>query len=260
MSTPGSEIAVVSPRDYAESKSLSKDLAMSSLMPIALRKKPEDVLAVVLAGAELGLAPMQAIRGIHIIDGKVSLSSGLMVALVKRSAACEYFKLIESTDRIATYETRRRGDPEPTRMSFTIQNAQTAGLLSKTNHQKYPAAMLRARCEAAICRAVYPDVCLGLYDSDTGEIEPEERQVSTQQAHVEQVKADLRRQVQPEITDAEIVEPAELVAAYFLGRIANAKTTDELAALGPDIRALGDADREAIKPAYRARQAELSKA
>ena len=33
----------------------------------------------------------------------------------------------------------------------------------------YPAAMLRARCSAALLRAVYPDLALGVYEQDEAE-------------------------------------------------------------------------------------------
>ena len=40
---------------------LAKNLAVASVLPDSLRGKPSDVLAIVLYGQELGLAPMQAI-------------------------------------------------------------------------------------------------------------------------------------------------------------------------------------------------------
>lgn len=58
-------------------------------------------------------------------------------------------------------------------MSYTIAQAKQAGLLGSQAWQKYPDAMLRARCLSAICRAVYPDLILGMYDPD--ELAPLER-------------------------------------------------------------------------------------
>lgn len=160
------ELTVITPKSIEEAERMSKTLSASQLLPDALRQKPADVLATVLAGAELGLAPMQAIRGIVIIKGKPTLAADTMGALVKRrSDVCEYLVLKESSSEKATYETKRKGDPAPTSMAFTIQDAQRAGL-NGDNWRKYPQAMLRARCLSAICRAVYPDLCLGLYDPD----------------------------------------------------------------------------------------------
>ncbi len=240
------EIVVVAPKDLTESQSLSKTLALSSLMPMALRKKPEDVLAIVLTGAELGLAPMQAVRGLHIINGRVSLSADLIGALVRRSPACEYLKLVESTGQVAIFETKRKGDPDPTQLKWTIEQARVAGLTGD-NWKKYPDAMLRARCQASICRAVYPDVCFGLYDADSAELPPEKEvpaAASAQQAHVETVKADLKAKLQPEIEDAEIIEPDVMQA------IKGAKTQADLDATIPMIRALNPPDIERYRAAF----------
>lgn len=155
-----SELAIIPMQE------LAKTLSVSALIPAALHNKTPDVLAVMLTGQELGLGPMQSLRAIQIIKGKPTLSADLMGALCRqRRDICEYIKLVESTALVARYETKRAGDPSPTPMSFTIEQAKTAGLTGD-NWQKYPAAMLRARALSALCRAVYPDLILGLYDPE----------------------------------------------------------------------------------------------
>lgn len=161
------ELVVITPRSIEEAERLASTLARAHTLPEALRQKPADILATILTGAELGLAPMQAVRGIQIIKGRPTLSADTMGALVKRrSDVCEYLVLKESTAERAVYVTKRRGDPDATTMTYTIQDAQRAGLVGGDNWRRYPQAMLRARCLSAICRAVYPDLCLGLYDPD----------------------------------------------------------------------------------------------
>lgn len=161
------EIAIITPKNLEESERLSVTLAKSMLLPHDLKGKPSDVLAIILTGAELGLAPMQAVRGIQVIKGKPSLSADLMAALCKRRKdVCEYLTPVTLTAEKAVYETKRVGDPKPTTMEFTIQDAQRAGLAGSDTYRKFPQAMLKARCLSAICRAVYPDVCMGLYDPD----------------------------------------------------------------------------------------------
>ena len=158
------------PRDLAEAREFSKLVASSALLPQSLRGRPEDVFVIVVSGHELGLSPMQAIRSISVIQGKPVLDAALMVALVKRQRdVCEYFTMVESTPQRATYETKRAGEPAPTRMTFTIEEAKAAGLANKDNWQKHTAAMLRARASSALARAVYPDLVLGVYETDEGE-------------------------------------------------------------------------------------------
>lgn len=167
-----SSLTIISPTTLAEAKELATTLSNANSMPAALKKSPADVLAIVMAGAELGLAPMQSIRGIMLIEGKPTLSADAMGALVKASPKCEYLQCTVTTDKVATFVTKRRGDPEPTTMSFTIEEANQAGLNKPTqsgkpsNWTKFPKAMLRARAQSAICRLVYSDLMLGVYDPD----------------------------------------------------------------------------------------------
>ena len=126
----------------------------------------DKAFAVLLKGHELGFTPMAAAGSIAIIKGKVSLSADATVALCKRSPACLYLRLVESTEEVATYETQRHGDPSPTSLSYTIAQAKTAGLTGSQTWRAHAPAMLRARCGAAIARAVYPDLVAGIYDPD----------------------------------------------------------------------------------------------
>lgn len=126
-------------------------------------RNPEGVFTLILAGRSYGLDVVQSIQGVHLIDGKPSLSAGLMHALCLRHPDCEYFQLVESSAEVAVFETRRRGAPAPVRMSWTIDEARSAGLVGKDNWKKYPKAMLRARCIAELSRAVYPDAVHNTY-------------------------------------------------------------------------------------------------
>jgi hypothetical protein len=160
------EITILSPKTLAEAKDLATVLAGARTIPEALQKSPADVLAIVMAGAELGLAPMQSIRALVLIKGKPTLSADAMGALVKsRPDICEWLVLRHSDAERATYETKRKGEPTPTTMSFTSADAKLAGL-NGDNWRKFPAAMLRARAQSALCRAVYQDLLLGVYDPD----------------------------------------------------------------------------------------------
>ena len=113
---------------------------------------------------------MAALRSVHIIEGKHSLSAELMVALILKSGLAEYFRLVETTDVICTYETKRKGNDKPLTLSYTIEQAAQAGLTAppRANKQpgpwhKMPTQMLRARCKSELARLEYPDLLAGLY-------------------------------------------------------------------------------------------------
>lgn len=137
-------------------------------------RRPEEAAVILLTGRELGLAPMQSLRGIHVVQGRPVLSADLMVAIVRRSGLCASWRTIESTPDTCTIETRREGETEAARKTWTTADAARAGLTAKGGNWKaYPAQMLRHRCASDLAREVYPDVVLGLYDPDElGAVEP----------------------------------------------------------------------------------------
>lgn len=143
-------------RDFAEIVVQSKICGVTSAA---------DALVMMMTGAELGMTVMQSIRGIHIVKGRPVLAADTMGAIVKRASVCEYLRVVEMSKSACVLETKRVGEPEPVKMAWTLADAQRAGL-TKDNWQRYPQAMLKARCMAQICRAVYPDVIAGLYDPD----------------------------------------------------------------------------------------------
>ena len=116
---------------------------------------------------------MQTFAGLLLIKGKPTLSADAMGALVQSREVCTYLRCVESTEKVATFETMRKGHPEPTRLSYTMADAVTAGLAGGDNWRKHPKAMLRARALSAIARLVYPDLLLGVYDPDELTPQPE---------------------------------------------------------------------------------------
>lgn len=138
---------------------------------------PEAIFSTVMLGRELNLGAMSAIRGIHLLETpngkKHGLSADLMAALVLSSGKAMFFEpeAIEAT--YAVYTTQRVGRPKPFTMRFDIEEARAAQLTNDTreakegrklgNWEKWAKDMCKARCVARLARAIYPDVCFGLY-------------------------------------------------------------------------------------------------
>jgi hypothetical protein len=161
-----SESLAIIPRTIAECTDLAERLAKSELLPKALRGKVPDVLMTIMAGQEMGLAPMAALRSFHVIEGKPVMSADGLVAVVLGSGKAVYFERVEETAESVTYETLRVGAKGPKRCTWTLAQAKAAALNVKDNWRTFPRAMLAARAKAELARDVYPDVIAGCYTDD----------------------------------------------------------------------------------------------
>lgn len=225
----GSASTQLEPSTAEQAFWLASQLVKSGLLGRSVQR-PEAAFAVILAGRELGLTAMQSLRSIHIIEGKPTLSADLMAALVKRSPRCKYFRLVKSTPTIATYATDRDGEGM-TEMSFTIDDAKTAGVTNKNNWKTYPAAMLRARCIAQLARAVYPDLLMGIYEED--EISTSTMPETREAAPVAAAPAN-----EPEAPTVDDSVDEESVG-YWSERFSSASTIEEVEARATECKAGG---------------------
>jgi RecT family len=141
---------------------MSDALHKSGLLPAHI-KTPQAAFAVIQKGLELGIPPMYAMSNIAVIQGKPTANAELMLALIYRDHGdgAILFKETDATKCIIAY--KRRAWSEYKLYPFTIQDARTAKLLSNQTWEKYPAAMLRARCISAVARLAFPDSIAGMY-------------------------------------------------------------------------------------------------
>ncbi len=123
-------------------------------------KGPAQALAIMLAGRELGLGPMESLGSIYIVNGATTISSGCMAAMIWQAGHA--YNIDESTDAACQITfTRTNGQTYTHR--FTIEDAKRAGLVGKDTWQKYPKAMLFNRCMSAGGRVFMPDVFRRMY-------------------------------------------------------------------------------------------------
>ena len=195
-------------------------LADADLLPRQFIGKPANVLYAIEYGRTLGITPVAAITGIHVIEGKPSASSGLIGALVRQAG----HKLRVKSDGMtwATAQIVRSDDPDFTyECTWNLQRAEQAGLLQikdgkpfardrngkPATWQKYTAARRKAPAITEVARDACEDVLFGLPYT------PEElgAQVNAEGEPVEAEVQQLRR-VQPSEPDV-WATPAATVAA-----------------------------------------------
>jgi len=131
--------------------------------------RPPAIAAAILTGIELGMGPMESIRAIHIIEGKPTMSAELMLARARRAGVRT--RWLETSATVARLAVMVPGDTEWQTMAWTWEDAQRAGVATKDNWKRHPAAMLRARCTSAAMRAFCPEYLgAGVYESSSGEL------------------------------------------------------------------------------------------
>jgi len=171
------EDQAIMPQTFEGMMKQAEVLVRSGLLPVEI-KTAAAAVAIMLTGRELGIPPMQAFRSIYVVKGKPTLSAQLMGALIFRAG--HSYSILESTNDRCTIEYKRKTG-EIYRHTFTIDDAQRAGLVGSPTWKQYPKAMLFSRCMSAGARAFMPDVIAGMYtpeemagpavvDPETGEV------------------------------------------------------------------------------------------
>lgn len=154
----------LSPTSLAEAMKLAELIANSDLAPKDFKGKAGNCLIAMQMGMEVGLAPMQAIQNIAVINGRPTLWGDAALALVQSSTVCEYVR--ETWDEKAqtwTCRGKRRDTKEEGVYTFSLADAEKAGLTKKEGTwQSYRKRMIQMRARAFCLRDNFADVLKGL--------------------------------------------------------------------------------------------------
>lgn len=166
------------PATITEAMEFSKMLAKSAMVPKQYQGKPEDIMVAVQWGYEIGLAPMQALQNISVINGKPSVYGDAAMALVQASPVCEGVdETIEgekTSNPVAVCVARRKGR-NPVTVRFSVEDAKRAGLWGKQGPwQAYPKRMLQMRARGFALRDAFPDVLKGLITVEEAQDYPDD--------------------------------------------------------------------------------------
>ena len=166
------------PATLTEAIQFSDMLASSSMVPKAYQGKPQDILVCVQWGYEMGLAPMQALQNIAVINGKPSVYGDAMMALVQASPVCEdveeFFEGEGTPNPVAVCIAKRK-NRKPVVAKFSVEDAKRAGLWGKQGPwSAYPKRMMQMRARGFALRDAFPDVLKGLISVEEAQDYPDE--------------------------------------------------------------------------------------
>ncbi len=138
-------------RSLDASVDYARKLSASDLLPKSYQGKPQNVLLAIEYGRSIGLDPITAINMTHVVQGKPTASAQLVNALVRRG-----------DENTATCKIIRHDDDFEFVVTWTIDRAKNAGLLSNATWKSYPQAMLKARAITECARDACPEVLAGI--------------------------------------------------------------------------------------------------
>lgn len=157
----------LAPTNLDEGFRLAEVLAKSTLVPKDFQGNPGNCLIAIQMGIEVGLAPMQALQSIAVINGRPSMWGDGLLAIVMAAPVFEWIDEPPVQDGIATCTVKRRGWPHPVVRTFSMEDAKKANLLGKSGPwQQYPDRMLRMRARSFALRDVFADVLRGLSSAE----------------------------------------------------------------------------------------------
>jgi hypothetical protein len=133
-------------------------LSESRIVPAAYRGRAADIVAAGLAGRAFGWDVMASMRNFHVIEGTASLRPEAMLGLVRQAG---HSVIIENDSGSATAIGKRLDSGDEHRATFSLADAEAAGLAGKKNWKQYQESMLTWRAVSKLCRNLFSDVVLG---------------------------------------------------------------------------------------------------
>lgn len=241
----GNQVAAIVPTSISEIWQVAKGVVASGLAPKSLGSGEDKVSAVaitIMAGMELGLKPMVALRSFTVINGKPALYGDGLINVVRGSGKVKRLKTgcEERDGQLVGYcEAERLDTGESSRVEFSEADAIQAGLWSpeplirkevwenrvkvwKDNQpndapwHRFPKRMLAWRAAGYCLRELFGDVLGGIRD-EFEEREIAEATFEEAPAHQQQATRNQPPAPPPEPEEATDVEPFD--AAAFLTMI-----------------------------------------
>ena len=150
--------------------------ARSTAVPKDYQGKPDNCMIAIQMGSELGLAPMQSLQNIAVINGRPAVWGDAMPGLCRASGMMTYMREWSDGegDTLTWHcETKRRDDPNPILRDFSVMDAKVAKLWGKKGYNGQdtpwitnPGRMLQMRARGFALRDAFPDVLRGLISAE----------------------------------------------------------------------------------------------
>lgn len=174
---PEYNLARFMPQDLTQLVKLAETASKSGVFGAIT---PQQATMICLHGAELGINPLQALREINLIQGRVFPSASLVSALIQRSGQIEKWEVEADSDH-CTIRARRKGRDSEAVVTVRKEDIKQADL-AKQNWKDFGEDMLVARAVRRMARRHFADLLVGIqeaeeYDRQVIDVATVERQV-----------------------------------------------------------------------------------
>lgn len=166
----GGNVLAIIPQDIDQVWRMAGMAVAGKMAPKSLvdGKQFEDAQAAcaiaIMAGAELGLTPLMALRSYAVVNGRPSLWGDGLKAVVRQSGRCEFIRA-GGDMTIGWCEAKRSDTGEVMRREFTMVQAVRAGLDKKQGPwREYPDMMMERRATSRCLNDLFADVLGGVID------------------------------------------------------------------------------------------------
>ena len=193
------------PQTLDEAMRFSDVISKSALVPKDYQGKPANCLVAIQWGMELGLAPLQALQNIAVINGKPSVYGDSLLAMVRADSRCMG---VEETQEggVATCIVKRKladGSVEEVKRTFSMKQAQQAQLANRPTWKAYPERMLQHRARGNALRDAFPDVLRGIITTEEAQDYDDPKDVTPTQEAV--AAPTIETLSAPKVEEAEVV-------------------------------------------------------
>lgn len=261
------------PATMGEAMELATIFAKSGLVPKAYAGNPSACFVAMAFGESLGMAPLQAMQSVAVVNGYPAVYGDGMLALAQASPSFEDIEE-DFEDGVATCTVKRKGR-RPVVRSFSEADAKKAQLWGKAGPwQQYPQRMLQMRARSWALRDAFADVLRGLQSvEEMRDIPPEVIDVTPAPAAalpapkatgaekaLAKVRAAKAKRPEPSVEPA-AAEPAEPAESNTTGPVESpAVSRDRIAEIGTKWREAYGPDNTFVKLLRSLYQADKAKA
>lgn len=164
MNNENKEVVVRQQTNYlAELKNTQELCQLLMQTPHYQRMGPEGIFAIVETAKSLNIDPRLALGGgLYYVKGKVEMSSRMMAALIRQKKH-SITRDSKSNDTVCILHGKRSDTKDCWTESFSIEEAQKAGLTKNPVWSNFTRDMLYARALSRLARQLFPDIIGNCY-------------------------------------------------------------------------------------------------